>query len=165
MGFFLSPSIEQLASKVKPKDFLEEMWVRDVVDLTWDSLRMRRVKTSLLTSALGEGLDELGIMGWKGAGKLSNQWAKRNRQSVKQLDKKLTSEGLSIEAPIAHVLASRIDQFERIDRMIMNAEARRNAALREIDRHRASLSLALRQASDDVIEAEFEDVPPQPRAQ
>jgi hypothetical protein len=30
--------------------------------------------------------------------------------------------------------------------------------LRELDRHRASLAQALRQASDEVIEAEYQDV-------
>jgi hypothetical protein len=53
---------------------------------------------------------------------------------------------------------ARIEIFERIDRMAMAAEARRNAALRELERHRASLAQALRQASDDIIEAEYQDV-------
>jgi hypothetical protein len=39
--------------------------------------------------------------------------------------------------------------------MTMAAEARRNAALREIDRHRASLGRQLRQA---VLEAEAQEV-------
>jgi len=51
---------------------------------------------------------------------------------------------------------ARIEIFERIDRMAMAAEARRNAALRELERHRASLAQALRQASDDIIEAEYQ---------
>jgi hypothetical protein len=34
---------------VKPKDFLEEIWVRDIVDLSWDVLRLRRLKAQLLT--------------------------------------------------------------------------------------------------------------------
>ena len=45
--------------------------------------------------------------------------------------------------------------------MIMNAELRRNAALREVERHRSSLAEVLRQASDEAIEVEFEDVPAQ----
>ena len=130
----------RISGAVKPKDFLEEIWVRDVIDLTWDCLRMRRLKASLLTSATNEGRDELAM----------SQMA---RPQIKQWD-----------APMAQALALRIDQFERIDRMIMNTEARRNAALREVDRHRSNLAQALRQASDDVIEAEFEDVPQQ-RAQ
>ena len=45
--------------------------------------------------------------------------------------------------------------------MVMGAEARRNAALREIERHRASIAEALRRATDDVVEAVFEDVAPE----
>ena len=48
-----------------------------------------------------------------------------------------------------------LGNIERIERMIMAAEARRNAALREIDRHRATLGRRLRQA---VREAEAEEV-------
>jgi hypothetical protein len=44
--------------------------------------------------------------------------------------------------------------------MIMKAEARRNAALREIERRRSSMAEALRRASDDVVDAEFVDVAP-----
>jgi hypothetical protein len=157
----------RISAAVKPKDFLEEIWVRDVVDLTWDSLRMRRLKASLLTSVRGQGLEALvrPVLGWTDAEELSKQWTARDRGAVKQVDKQLAAMGVNMDAPMAHALALRIDQFERIERMIMNAEARRNAALREVDRHRSSLAQALRQASDDVIEADFEDVPSQQRAQ
>jgi hypothetical protein len=42
--------------------------------------------------------------------------------------------------------------------MTMNAEVRRNAILREVDRHRASLGQALRRASDEVEDAQFEEI-------
>ena len=51
-----------------------------------------------------------------------------------------------------------ITEIERIDRLAMNAELRRNAALREIERHRASFGQALRRASNDVVDAQFEQV-------
>ena len=51
-----------------------------------------------------------------------------------------------------------IDFFERFDRMLASAEARRNNALREIDRHRSALSAAVRQVVDEVEDAEFRDV-------
>ena len=45
--------------------------------------------------------------------------------------------------------------------MIINAEVRRNAGLREIERHRDSFGAALRKkASDDVVEAEFIETSP-----
>ena len=48
--------------------------------------------------------------------------------------------------------------FERFDRILASSEARRNNALREIDRHRAALGGAVRQAIDEVQDAEFRDV-------
>ena len=44
--------------------------------------------------------------------------------------------------------------------MVAGAEARRNVALREIDRHRATLAAALRQAAAEVLDAEFKEIPP-----
>jgi hypothetical protein len=73
------------------------------------------------------------------AKELSKRWTARDREAVKQVDKQLASMGLNMDAPMAHAFAFRIDQFERIERLIMNAEARRNAALREVDRHRSNL--------------------------
>jgi hypothetical protein len=54
----------------------------------------------------------------------------------------------------------RMETAERIDRMIAGHEARRNVALREIDRHRATLGAALRQAAAEVLDAEFKEIPP-----
>ena len=56
---------------------------------------------------------------------------------------------------MAQALHIRLNDIERIDRMIMNAEARRNTVLREIDRHRAALADALRRATENVRDAEF----------
>ena len=58
---------------------------------------------------------------------------------------------------MAQTLAAEIDDIERIDRMITSAEARRNAALREIERHRTSVAERLRRATA-FEDAEFEDV-------
>jgi hypothetical protein len=55
---------------------------------------------------------------------------------------------------MARTLALKIHEIERIDRMTMAAEARRNAVLREIERHRASFARSLRRTVDDVEEAD-----------
>ena len=101
---------DQISAAVAPLDFLEEIWVNDVVNHVWEMLRLR-----LLMVELHDEED---------------------------------------------LLALKIDNMERIDRMITGAEARRNIALREIDRHRATLAAALRQAADEVLDAEFKEIPP-----
>jgi hypothetical protein len=59
---------------------------------------------------------------------------------------------------LSSALALEIDNTERIDYSISNAEACRNAVLREIDRRRATFGQALRGAAQEVEEAEFKTV-------
>lgn len=88
--------VARFSAAIKPKDFLEEMWMRDVVDLTWETLRMRRLKAALLTSGMSEGLTRLlaPLWGWSEAESLSKQWAARDRQAIKEVDKLLASDGV-----------------------------------------------------------------------
>lgn len=47
--------LARISGAIKPSDILEEIWVRDVVDLTWDAFRLRRLKAKLLTATAHEG--------------------------------------------------------------------------------------------------------------
>jgi hypothetical protein len=169
--------LARFRAAIKPKDVLEEMSLRDVVDLTWEILRMRRLRVRFLTCGMLEELsqileplvedessgdepsaDEAEGDNELSAAKLAEEWAARDPRAIEEVDKQLASKGLTLENVAAQALSAQIESFERIDRMIMNAEARRNAAWRELERHRTAPAQALRQASDDVIEADFEDV-------
>jgi hypothetical protein len=152
----------RVSTAIKLRDFLEEMWVRDVVDLMWDILRMRRLKAGLLTSGKVKGLREILVQLLDGlpAHTLSERWAARDQQAVEEVGELLASKGLTMDVVLARALSANIDSVDRIDRMGMNAEARRNAALRELGRHRAIIAAASQQASDHVIDAAFQDVPP-----
>ena len=70
----------------------------------------------------------------------------------------LTKAQLSVEDVMATTLDYKLDSYERLDRMLSSAEARRNNALREIDRHRSSLGAAVRRVIDEVEDVEFQDV-------
>src|SRR5438874_2377291 len=48
--------LARVSGAVRPADFVEEIFVRDVVDLLWDVLRLRRAKAALLTSSAHEGM-------------------------------------------------------------------------------------------------------------
>ena len=51
--------LARISGTLKPADILEEIWVRDVVDLVWDVFRLRRLKVHLLTAAAHEGMAKL----------------------------------------------------------------------------------------------------------
>jgi hypothetical protein len=154
--------IGRVAAAVKPADVLEEIWVRDVADLAWEALRLRRLKASLMTATEHEGLARVltPLLDAAEAGVLAEQWAAREESAVARVETLLTGAGITTDAVAAQTLAARIGDIERIDRMSMLAEGRRAAALREIDRHRASLAAALRSALGDAEDAAFVDVPP-----
>jgi hypothetical protein len=154
----------RISGAVKPADFLEEIWVRDVVALVWEAFRLRRLKTCLMETAAPRGLARLfsPFLPHATVNEMAVGWARRDGERIRQVEGLLDQTGLTVEHIMAETLADRIDDIERIDRMIASAEQRRGAMLREIDRHRASLASLLRLASDAVVQAAFEDVTPGP---
>ena len=44
----------QLLAAAKPRDFIEEILARDAIDLSWEVLRLRRLKAGLLRMACGQ---------------------------------------------------------------------------------------------------------------
>jgi hypothetical protein len=151
--------LERISADVAPADFVEEIWVRNVVDLVWESIRLRRLKSQLLHAAAHEGLERVlkPLLGWQRADQLSRTWASGDEQAQCEVERLLGRAGLTIDAVMARTLAARIDDVERIDRMVIVAEARRDAVLREIRSRRLAFGQALRRAGH-AIDAEFEDV-------
>jgi hypothetical protein len=151
---------------VKPTDFVEELLLRDAIDLTWDILRLRRMKAGLLRAAARKGVrNVLSTIGYAKAFDLSGkadrftqEWASGKVSTRREFEEILKKAGLTMDDVMAQAFAQEIDAFERFDRMLASAEARRNNALREIDRHRSALGAAVRQVVDEVEDAEFRDI-------
>jgi len=153
--------LERISADVAPEDFVEEILVRNVVDLVWDSVRLRRLKSQRLHAAAHQGLERVltPLLGWLSADKLSGKWASGDEEAISQVEALLGRAGLTIDDVMAQTLAARIDDVERIDRMVIIAEARRDAVLREIRARRLAFGQALSRAGE-AIDAEFEDVAP-----
>jgi len=66
-----------------------------------------------------------------------------------------------MDAVHAKTMVLRIDEYERIDRMTMVAERRRDSILHEIDRYRVEFSQRLRRAVDEAEDVEFNVIAPQ----
>jgi hypothetical protein len=143
---------------LKPKDAIEEFLVRDVIDLTWEILRLRRAKAGILKASVAYGVEQvLNDLGYYGD-LYGKKWAAGDEGARNQVEVLLTKAGLTIDEVTAKTLESKLDPFERLDRMMASAEARRNNALRELDRHRETLGVAARRAIDEVEDVEFRDV-------
>jgi hypothetical protein len=156
--------LARISGAVKPADILEEIWVRDLVDLVWDAFRLRRLKANLLTAVAHEGLRTIlgPLIGWEHARHLAKAWAAREPSAIKQADELLGSAGLTMDAVMAQALSLKLNDVERIDRMIATAEGRRNAILREVDRHRTRWEQNVRQAAQQIEATEIRVIETKP---
>ena len=141
----------RLRAKISPQDMLEEIWVRDILDLQWEVLRMRRIKARILSSSSPEGLESLLYrrVPYHAKDKLVEGWGRADKETIKEVGVLLKLRGLSLDDVDAHSLLKLIKPLEAIDRMISQAEARRNNALREIEKSREAAARRLRVALSD----------------
>ena len=107
--------VTEIFNAVTPADILEEIWLRDIVDLTIDVLRLRRLKADLM-----------------------------NANALKSPTENL-----------ATIFCLKLNNMERIEHLMALAEARRNASLREIDRHRQTLGQKLRLAGQQLEDGQL----------
>src|SRR5262245_55633055 len=111
----------QISAAVKPADILEDIWVRDVVDFTWEIFSLRRLKANLMTATRYKGVEAVlrPIIGYSDAtDTLATKWAQRNPSAIERVTKILDSAGLTMDAVIAQTLSENLDFVERIERMI-----------------------------------------------
>src|SRR5262245_42325408 len=144
--------LKEIFTAVTPADIFEDIWVRDVVDLTIEVLRLRRLTANLMKANAYKGLSETlaPLVGWSQAETLAEGWAARKSDVVEEVNKTLTSAGLTTDNILAQTFCLKVNDIERIEHMMALAEARRNATLREIDRHRQTLGQKLRRAAQQL---------------
>jgi hypothetical protein len=147
-----------VCATVRPADIIEEICVRDFVDCEWDVRRYRRLKVALMAATAYEGLkkvlEPISFEGWLD---LVEGWAARKPEAIEEVDRRLAAAGLTIDAVMAQTLCEHLDEIKGIEAMIAMAEVRRNGALCEIERHRATLAHRLRQTVQQ-IDAEYQAV-------
>ncbi len=147
---------KRIVEVVEPKDALEQIWVGDIVELTFEIHRLRHMKLRIIEGAKAEALHKLltPICGYRHSETFSQE---NHAKPIKQLDAVLKHWGLSHDHVMAQAMAVRIKEVEKVNTMIMLAEARRNKALHEIDRHRDVLAARLRAAAA-IEDADFREV-------
>jgi hypothetical protein len=165
-----------MADCVKPTDVIEWLWLKDVVDHTWEIRRLRRFKNQLIEVGLpthendAEGESPLAeimkaIRAEADARYYSNanipnpieKLEENKKEQAPEKPKNRKRKRRPSEADATQSFRQCIDDYQTLDRLLISAEDRRNAVLREIDRRRDGLAQRLRRASDDVIDAEFSE--------
>jgi hypothetical protein len=118
---------------MKPVDFLEIIWTREFVDLQWDIIRFRRIKADFITH-------------------------RYEHARLSPTIPLVPTQTENSNGKLANTVAINIDPIERMDRIVMTMEARRNAAYREVERYRIGSGERLPRVAEPVEDAEFREV-------
>ena len=149
----------RIVAGARPRDAIEELLTRDVIDLTWEILRLRRVKAGILNASMHQGVESImRRLGYGDTVNSSKKSAAGDKRARKEVTRALAAAGLSMDEVTATTLELNLETFERIERLLSGAEVRRNNALREIDRHRSAYGTAIRRTLDEVEDVEFRDI-------
>jgi len=164
---------------IKPKDFIEQMFIKDLTDSTWEIKRYSRHKALLIEreyDALVEEAeqDEEAQQDQQTEQKEQTEQDEQTQQAdsptqyermleleqvvdsaVPDVDEIVTS--TPEELLQAEALESGIDYYERLDRLMGVAMGRRKDVLEQIDLYRVGLGERLRRVSDEIIDAEFSE--------
>jgi hypothetical protein len=147
--------VARVNASLKPADVLEHVFIRDVVDLAWEVLRLRRLKASLMATAAQAGVARLLEPLLDEPERAARDFAARRPGSAEQVEAALAQAGFGADYVAAASLRACLFDFERLERMTAAAEARRNAALYQLEMHRASLAMRLRRRLAELDDAEL----------
>jgi hypothetical protein len=163
----------QIVRATSPTNEIEWMYARDIIDLTWEIRRYRRVGAQLVLggrkSAMANVLQDMydegtGVVtpasshaGMKAAAAM----AKSGAEGEKALVSMLQCYGLTLDVVTAEAVVGRSLSLERLERMILSAERRRSVALRELQWARGVFGKRVPNPIADIIDAEvIETYPP-----
>jgi hypothetical protein len=143
---------QRVLQAIKPTDFIEELWTSDFIKLSWQLKRLERLKIEYLQSSAHIGLekviehhvDSLQRRNFVGL------WVRRDPEAISIVNDLLAEYGLTDEAITAHTYIQKLEEFERIEKLIENMAARRNRLLHEIELRRELFARRLQEAADAV---------------
>lgn len=161
--------LNAMLTEVRPKDLIEAIWVRDIVDNVWEARRLKRWRAQILNRAKIRALEDMihdgvrievgainyniGVTFEDPAG-LAAGWMTGDKAKTARVNELLVLSGRSDESVEAHGFLLQLSEIERIDRMRAAVDQRRDALLREIERRRSTRAQQLRQFSEEISDAD-----------
>ena len=151
----------RMAQAIGPRDIVEWFWIKDVVDNSWETARLRRMRAQMIALGRSRGLGALLHLDHVRAFEsetgevvpteaVVQAYVEGDPLWVGRVNRALVDRGLSPEAIDAEAFGGCIKRLDALDRMIAASTARRDAVLREVDRRRAARKAEARADIADV---------------
>ena len=150
--------LDRVFGAVGPTNFIHEIWVRDLVDGAWTTLRWRRTSATLVSKEVSEKVKKKAELLAKAQTELMEGPEKADMEKFLDSNSELSWETRIAKYPRAHkkfqelyssakstldvdliqarVLRDNLDIIERFNNLIMIGQRRIDEVIRELDRHR-----------------------------
>jgi hypothetical protein len=143
-----------ITAEIKPLGTIEQLYADDFIHITWEILRLRRMKVALLNKAFLPAIELLlqhMEVPESEVKEVALRWVMED-DSKKEFVAHLNEIGLdesAIQAEAFRIASRDVDQLERL---LMSLEWRRSKALSFLATYRQSIAVQLKQNSDRIIE-------------
>lgn len=155
--------VKRMLESIRPKDFIERLFVRDLIDLTWEECRLRQIREALLAESRSAAVERLLYRKNlrevpEGAERIARAQAKdqfknwaNDRAKRKEIEEDLNKHSQGEDQAILAASYSEIyKELESVKKSIAFAQQRRMGLLREIE-HRREFAQRARKASDEAV--------------
>src|SRR5207302_7097499 len=95
----------RITATLRPRDCLEEIWICDVVDLVWETFRLRRLKAGLMTDEARFRIAAALRSHHADGEALADEWAVGGDEAAQALSSALGSAGLSLQVLTTRAVA------------------------------------------------------------
>jgi hypothetical protein len=130
--------------QLKPRDFIEHMWAAEIIQGEWETLQLRRFKSSIVTSARRPALQNLLQMLLQDSGsKHIDELADRffsNKGVRHKVGKILRNFGLTEANIDAEAFRQSLGDLAELNRRLAELGSRRDRILQRLEDHRAGLA-------------------------
>jgi hypothetical protein len=160
--------VDRLAQALAPRDFVEQLLVRELADCTWEMARYRRQKTLTMERGFDEyaefpayeALEELSAEEGDGTTLAQEDDATTLADAAEEAQCIEQPDAIDFELDHARALQRALGYHERLDKLLITATNRRDDVLGALERYRIGLGHWSRQVSDTIIAADRVEAEP-----
>lgn len=157
--------LDELTIEIKPRSFIERMYVKDMAEIIWEIQRLRNFKNLILRLAMQPALQNVlnqlrraAELPGSDAYKVTNLvlaggWLTNPKDQIK-VEKTLAEYNLDGTVIEAEAWRRSSSDLVLIERMLTSLECRRDKALANVANYRESLAFQLKQVCQQIIEAD-----------
>ena len=150
---------------VKPADAIEQVWLQDFIDYTWEAQRLRRMKAALIQANKRRAVERLirdladKETALYDSKSLSKKWSSGEGGAIDFFETLLDQHDLTDASVMAKAVEICLPVLEKIDKLISAYDYRRDAALRELEKRRDLLAKRARDfANSTIADAEVTEI-------